>query len=186
MPLAARVAQSAQQRGLDVWRVLVWLILLFSAFGCLQYLHHAQLVWDQLHALAPADAYGVEALHGMLGWDLGYLLAAFALIVICAGCILRQSWARPSMRVAALLLGAWLVVTGFFQLNQLHAIDTNSATLLRQVQAQGVMAVEQTLATAHRQYLLALLFETIATMLLLWLAWQLGKPSVRAQFRLRR
>jgi hypothetical protein len=180
------MSQPAQRRRLDVWRVLVWLILLFSAFGCLQYLHHAQLVWDQLHALAPADAGGVEAMHGMLRWDLGYLLAAFALIVICAGCILRQAWARPCMRVAALLLGTWFVVTGFLQLNQLHAIDANSATLLRQVQAQAVMAVEQTLATAHRQYVLAMLFEAIATMVLLWLAWQLGQPSVRAQFRLRR
>jgi hypothetical protein len=186
MPLGVPSAQSTQQRRLDVWRVLVWLILLFSAFGCLQYLHHAQSVWDQLQALAPADSDGAEALHNMLGWDFGYLLAAFALIVICAGCILRQAWARSSMRVAALLLSTWFVVNGFFQLNKLRAIDANSATLIKQVQAQAVMAVEQTLATAHRQYLLALLFETIATMLLLWLAWQLGQPSVRAQFRLRR
>jgi hypothetical protein len=186
MPLATRVSQPTQQRGLHVWRVLVWLILLFSAFGCLEYLHHAHSVWDQLRALAPADADGAAVLHGMLRWDLGCLLAAFALIVICAGCVLRQAWARPSMRVAALLLGAWFVVAGYLQLNELHAIEANSATLLKQVQAQGVMAVEQTLATAHRQYLLALLFETIATILLLWLAWQLGRPSVRAQFRLRR
>jgi hypothetical protein len=184
--LAITTDRFASPRGLIAWRVVVWLLLLFSAFGCLLYVHHAQQVWQQLQAVAPPDVQDITALHGMLGWDVAYLLAAFALIVICAGCIMRQAWARPWIRVAAPLLALWLISSGFLQLQDLREIDANGAALLSQVQAQGVAAVEQTVARLHRSYQLALLLKGIAVPLLLWLSWMLGQPKVRAQFRSRR
>lgn len=108
MPVVIR-DRPEQPPGLAIWRVLVWAMLLLAALGCVQYVRHAQQVWKQLRTLAPAEPQVVTTLHDMLGWDMAYLLAALALIVICAGCILRQAWARPCMRVAALLLAVGLV-----------------------------------------------------------------------------
>src|SRR6185503_4029605 len=70
-------------------------MLLLAAFGSVQYLGHAQLLWAHRAGLSPDDG---AALQRMLAWDIGYLLAAFALIVLCAGCILRQAWARAAAR----------------------------------------------------------------------------------------
>jgi len=164
----------------------VWLLLLLCAFGCLQYLQHGEHVWAQLHTpppLAPAD---VAALHSMLGWDIGYLLAAFVLIVICAGCIMRQAWARRCMRVAAVVLVCWLLVSGYYQLRELQALGSNSAAIVAQAQQQGSVGATQFMAKLQRSYQLALVFKGVGLIASLWLAWLLGKPKARAQFRKRR
>jgi hypothetical protein len=186
MPVVVSPDQPARLRGLVFWRVLVWLLLLVSAFGCVQYLQHAQRVWGQLQAQASLEPSAVDALHGMLGWDAGYLLVAFVLIIICAGCILRQGWARPCLRVAAVIIAVWLLITGFLLLRDLQMLGTSSAGILAQAQQQGAVATEQIMARLQRSYQLALAFKTIGAIALLWLSWKLGKPGVRAQFRTRR
>jgi hypothetical protein len=186
MPVVVSADRTTRPRGLILWRVLVWLILLVAAFGCLQYVQHAQHVWTQLQSTAPGDAQAISAMHGMLRWDAAYLFAAFALIVICAGCILRQSWALPCMRVAAVLLAVWLLATGIFQLRDLQALAANSASIVTQARQQGTVDALQIMARLQRTYQLALLFKTIGLIALLWLGWMLGKPSVRAQFHTRR
>lgn len=184
MALTVRVDQPVRPRGLSVWRVMVWLMLLFSAFGCLQYVRHAQQVWGQLKMLPPGQDQAVAAMHGMLGWDVAYLVGAFALIVICAGCILRQVWARPCMRVAALLLAVWFLLSGIALMWQWHSLFSGAAGALLREQLSP--ALSQQLPQAYRSLQLALLFKGIAVPLLLWLSWRLGKPAVRAQFRARR
>ncbi|OOG59540.1 hypothetical protein [Rhodanobacter sp. C03] len=172
--------QSARPRGLTIWRVLVWALLLFSALGCLQYVRHAQLVWEQLQGLAPAQPDAVAALRGMLGWDAAYLLAALVLIVVCAGCILRQAWARPCMRVAALALAVWLLFSGILLLREWQSISASASG------TQLSAAMQQQLPQVYRTMQLALVFNAVAVPLLLWLSWRLGRPTVRAQFRSRR
>jgi hypothetical protein len=183
MPLAIRVDQPAPPRGLTIWRVLVWMLLLFAALGCLQYVRHAQLVWGQLQALAPAQPDAVAALRGMLAWDIGYLLAAFVLIVICAGCILRQAWARPVLRVASCLLALWALVSGGLLLAQWSSFSHASADAIAQLQSDA--ALQQALLHARRSYQMALILKAVAVPVLLWLAWQLGLPVVKVQFRRR-
>jgi hypothetical protein len=186
MPLGAFSDQPARARGPMLWRIVVWMLLLVSAFGSLQYIKHMQNVWGQLRdnpSLQPAE---LDALHGMLGWDAAYLLVVFVLIVICAGCIMRQGWARPCMRVAAVLLAIWLLITGYLQLRDLQAMGANSAAILAQAQQQGTAGAAQMLARLQRGYQLALLFKAIGCIGSLWLTWKLGDPAVRAQFRTRR
>lgn len=186
MPSVTSSDRPAKTRGPMLWRVVVWMLLLVSAFGSLQYVKHMQNVWGQLRdnvSLQPAE---LDALHGMLGWDAAYLLVAFVLIVICAGCILRQAWARPCMRVAASFLAIWLLITGYLQLRDLQALGANTAAILAQAQQQGTAGAAQMLVQLQHGYRLALVFKAIGCIASLWLVWKLGKPAVRAQFRTRR
>jgi len=165
------------------WRVVTWLFLLLAAFGCVQYARHASLAWAKAQALAPGSTVAAAALHRMLAWDIAYLLVALVFIVLCAGCILRQGWARIPLRVAACVLAVWVVVTGMLLLLQWQQFDRASADALAQLQADP--ALQQALLHARRSYQLALGLKVVAVPLLLWLAWRLGVPSVRAQFRAR-
>jgi hypothetical protein len=180
MPVAMRAESVARGPGFTLWRVLVWLLLLLAAFGCVQYFNHADLLWRQRDALAPNSA-AAGALQRLLAWDVVYLLAAFALIVLCAGCILRQAWARPWLRVAAGVLALWMLVTGGAMLAQWSSLLHASRDAMAQLGGQS--GLQQALLHARYSYLLALGMKAIAIPMLLWLSWRLGVPAVRAQFR---
>jgi hypothetical protein len=156
MPLAVR-ADTAPVRRFEAWAIAPWILLLFAAMGCLQYLQHGEYA---------------------------YLLAAVVVIVVCAGCILRQAWARPSMRVLAAALALWALVSGGLMLRQWGDFELARQHALAQPQL-GAIAL-WLVARARRTWLVALAWKAIAIPLLLWLAWQLGRPTVRAQFRPRR
>jgi hypothetical protein len=161
--------------GFTWWRMLVWVLLLLAAFGGVQYVQHAQEVWGVLKTLPAGDETASAALHGMLAWDLGYLAVAFLLVVVCAGCILRQAWARPILRVIALALCVWSAYRGLLLWQQWSALNEANAAL------QGGQL------TDLRHVLLAGLgLRAIAVPVLLWLSWQLGQPAVRLQFKARR
>lgn len=183
MPVAMRMAPLSRGRRFMLWRVLVWLLLLLAAFGCVQYFSHAELLWGQRHAYA-ADSAATGELHRLLAWDIAYLLAAFALFVLCAGCILRQAWARPAMRVAAAVLALWMLASGGAMLAQWPQLLQASRDALGQLHDQA--ALQQAVLHARRSYLLALVLKGIAVPVLLWLSWRLGTPAVRGQFHARR
>lgn len=170
-------------RAFAAWRVVVWLSLLLATFGCVQYIRHASLVWTQARVLAPGSAIAAGTLQRMLAWDIVYLLAALVLIVLCAGCILRQGWARLPLRVAAVILAIWALVTGVQLLMQWWQFDRASADALAQLQADVVL--QQAVLHAQRSYRLAMALKIVAVPLLLWLAWRLGTPAVRSHFRVR-
>ena len=161
--------------GPAAWRVGLWLVLLLAAFGALQYAVHARRVWS---VLAQPDLPGQArvALHGMLGWDLGYFAVAAALVVFCAAGILRQGWSRPVLRVALSLLALGLVGSGAVLLHHWHAWSAMSGDLPGARTPQG---------GAARAVHLSLGFDVGAIALLAWLVWRLGHPAVRAQFRRR-
>lgn len=180
MPVAMRAEPVSRGHRFALWRVLVWLLLLLAAFGCVQYFNHAELLWGQRHAFAP-DSTMAAALHRLLAWDIAYLLAAFILIVLCAGCILRQAWARPLLRVAAGILALWMLATGGAMLAQWPSLLRASSDAMAQL--DGHEALQQALLHARYSYLMALVLKAIAVPVLLWLSWRLGVPMVRAQFR---
>lgn len=183
MPVAMRAEPLSRGPRFALWRVLAWLLLLLAAFGCVQYFDHAELLWHQRYAFAP-DSTGARALHRLLAWDVVYLLAAFALIVLCAGGILRQAWARPLLRVAAGVLALWMLVTGGAMLVQWPSLLHASSDAMTQL--DGHVALQQALLHARYSYLMALVLKAVAVPVLLWLSWRLGVPAVRAQFRHRR
>jgi hypothetical protein len=156
MALAVRGEPSSARR-FAVWAMGPWILLLIAAMGCLQYLQHAEYV---------------------------YLAAAAVVIVVCAGCILRQSWARSTMRVLAVLLALWALVTGVQMLQQWG--DFEHARQAAQAQPQLGEVALWMIARAQRTYEVGLALKAAAIPLLVWLSWQLGRPSVIAQFRPRR
>lgn len=147
----AAVARAPASR-FGLWRVATWIVLLLAAFGGVLYLSHG---------------------------DWPYLIGTFVVIVVCAGGILRQPWARQPLRVVALLLALWALATGGLMLAQWDQFDAARAHAMAQPQAQlQLLLIEQ----ARRSFLLGLAFKALLVPLLLWLAWQLGRPKVRAQF----
>ena len=157
--------------GFAGWRMLTWVMLLVAGFLGSQYIRHAQQLWAVLQNLPAGDDHAAE-LRFMLGWDLGYLAAAFVVIIAAAGCILRQAWARSALRVIALVLCVWLTYRGVLLWHQWHALEQMRDP-----------AVQQQLDGFKRPLLIALGLEALAIPALLWLAWQLGQPAVRLQFR---
>jgi hypothetical protein len=155
MPLAVR-ADAAPAPRFSLWAIGPWMALLFAAMGSVQYLRHGEYA---------------------------YLAAALIVIVICAGCILRQAWARPAMRVLAALLAAWSLATAVLMLQQSGDFETARQHAMAQPQL-GQIALWM-IDRARRTWQVALALKAIAIPLLLWLAWQLGRPAVRAQFRSR-
>ena len=155
------------------WRMLTWLLLLLAAFGGVQYIHHAQLVWSALQSASPSETDQIAGLRSVLGWDVGYLVAAFVVIVACAGCILRQAWARSVLRAVALVLCVWIVYGGVVLWHQWQGLDPGPAWASQQ----------QLVTDMARVFRINLMLRAVSAPLLLWLAWQLGQPAVRLQFR---
>lgn len=155
MLLARR--DSASARRFAGWSIACWIVLLLAAFGSLQYLRQAAYL---------------------------YLAAAFVVIVVCAGCILRQAWSRQPMRALAVLLALWALVSGGLMLSQWGQFEQARQHALAQPQLADVLLlmIEQ----ARRSYLLGVVLKGLLVPLLLWLAWRLGKPAVSAQFHARR
>jgi len=150
--MAAVDAASAPRFG--TWRVVTWIVLLLAAFGGVQYLRHG---------------------------DWPYLAGAFAVIVACAGCILRQAWARAVLQLLAVLLAAWALLSGVLMLQQ--AGDFDIARQHAQAQPQLGEVALWMIARAERVWQVGLALKAAAIPLLLWLAWTLGRPAVREQFR---
>ena len=150
-------AEPPSTRRFAVWAVGPWLLLFIAGMGCLQYFRNA---------------------------DYAYLAAAVGVIVVCAGCILRQSWARSTMRVLAVLLALWAMVTGVLMLQQWGDFERARQDALAHPQLSEIAL--WMIARAQRTYAVGLALKAIAIPLLIWLAWQLGRPSVCAQFKPRR
>lgn len=181
MPLTLK-SDAARFNGFALWRIVVWLILLLAAYGCLQYLLHAEQIWGVLGKLPAENTGDIAQLHKMLAWDVGYFVIAFALIVICAGVILRQAWARPALQAAAILLAlGWGLAGGLMLLSQWREFSQG----VELTNAQAPLDEASTMALAHvrRSFLIALATKAVAMPVLLWLAWCLGRPQVRAGFR---
>ncbi len=139
--------------GFAAWSIAAWVLLLLAGFGGAQYLRHG---------------------------DYAYLLAALAVIVVCAGAILRQPWARRALRITAVVLALWSAVTAGLMLLHWGQFEQQRQLALSQAQSPLVLLV---IEQARRSYLTGLVLKLALLPLLGWLAWRLGVPAVRGQFR---
>jgi hypothetical protein len=183
MPLMLR--SETRRDGFALWRIVAWLILLLAAYGCMQYALHATQLWRVLQPLPASNTGDILQLHKMLAWDVLYFVASLALVVICAGAILRQGWARPSLQLACVLLAVgWGLVGGMMLFLQWR--EFSQAVALTNAQDTLDTASQMAMAHMRRSFLMAVAIKFVGVPVLLWLAWWLGRPSVRAQFRSRR
>jgi hypothetical protein len=171
--------------GFALWRIVAWLMLLLAAYGCLQYSVHAEQLWRVLRQLPPGNTGDATQLYKMLAWDVGYFVVAAGVVVICAGAILRQAWARPALQVTAIVLAlGWGLAGGLMLLSQWREFSQGVA--MTNAQAPLDPASLQALDHVHRSFLIAMATKAVAVPVLLWLAWWLGRPPVKAGFRTRR
>ncbi|WP_114239007.1 hypothetical protein [Dyella sp. C9] len=170
--------------GFALWRLVVWLMLLLAAYGCVQYGAHAEQLWQALQQQAPGNTEAISQLHGMLAWDAGYFVVAFAVLVICAGAILGQAWSRRTLQVIAVLLAVvWGLLGALQQFSQWRDF---SRTVEMTVQGPMDAAAQIALNHVRLSYLIAVAIRAVGVPVLLWLAWQLGRPQVRSFFHGRR
>jgi hypothetical protein len=171
-----------KKKGFAWWRMIAWVLLLVAGFGCVQYIQHAQQLWGVLKTLPAGDS-DIDKAHAMLAWDAGYFIVAFAVIIASAGCILRQAWARPVLRVISLVLAVWAAYRAVLAWYDQHMLSVVGQTLVK----IGRSSPEQIAESEHAQHLLLISagIGAVAVVVLLWLAWQLGQPAVRLQFRAR-
>jgi hypothetical protein len=174
--LISRSDPVRRKYGFAWWRMLVWLLLLLAAYSGIQYIHLIQQTWAAIQASPAVDSQQAAAMQEAFAWYIGYLVACFVVLVPCAGCILRQTWARPLLQVVALILCGWSVYRGVSSWQQWHALNEAGAALPGNTQ----------LLDLQRILLIVQVLWAISVPVLLWLAWQLGQPAVRLQFRARR
>ena len=157
MLLKVRSGAAGPGRTFAAWPVAVWLLLLLAAYGGIQYLRFGFYY---------------------------YLAASLAVIVVCAGCVMRQEWARQAMQAVALLLACWAAYAGvqMWLDRDRFELARQAALANPQLGEAGVMLVER----ARRMYQLVMGIRVVAVPLLLWLAWTLGRPAAAAQFHGRR
>jgi hypothetical protein len=146
----------ARSRGFAPWALGVWVVLLLAMLGAVQYLRRADFV---------------------------YLAAAVGILVVCAGCILRQGWARPAMRALCVALVLWTLVSGGLMLSQWERFELARQHALAQPQLADLAL--WLIARARRTWQVALGLKALAIPLLLWLTWELGRPAVQTQFKRR-
>lgn len=156
MPVLARAGR-APTSGFSLWAIGPWVLLLLAGMGFVQYLRHGEYL---------------------------YLGAALVVIVISAGCVMRQAWSRPAMQVLSVLLALWALASGVWMLQQWNDFETARQHALAQPQLGPI--VLWMIARAQRIWQVALALKAVAIPLLLWLVWTLGRREVRAQFRSRR
>lgn len=163
----------------SIWRVVTWLLLLLAVFGIFQYSVHAWHVLATLRTLGESDVHA--AMTRMLAWDVAYLAGACVTLAAAAGALLRRGWARPVLRVVAGLLALWLLATAIMLGARWTSFNHHSSMLM--AQSNLGEAGQALLARVRRSYIVAIALKAVAVPVLVWLAWRLGVPSVRAQFR---
>lgn len=136
------------------WLMVVWLVLLFAALGAVQYMAHAEYL---------------------------YLLASVIVIAVCAACILKLRWARPTMQVLAVLLVLWSITTAVLMLRQWDEFEVARQHAQNDPQMRELAL--WMVARAQRTWQVGIALKALAVPALAWLAWRLGRPHVRAQFR---
>lgn len=156
MPVV-RAAGSAPTQRFAWWSIGLWVLLLFAALGCVQYLRSG---------------------------NYPYLAGGLVVIVVCAGCILRHGWARQAMRLVAVALAVWALVTGVLMFQQWD--DFAQARQHAQAQPELGEAMLWLIARAERTWQVALALKGLSIPFLLWLAWILGRPDTARQFKRRR
>lgn len=169
-----------------VWRVVSWLLLLVAAFSVLEYTLYA---WHASSALLSGDTGGKHAeVVTALVWHIVSLAAACATVMAATGVVLRREWARRVLRVLAVLLAVWMLVSIVMLGWQWHDFSVHSQKLLQQNDASALS--HGVLARMRRDYEIAIAvkvgLEAIAVPVLAWLSWRLGKPAVRQQFSRRK
>lgn len=177
-------AENAAPARFSAWRLIVWLVLLLSAFGILQYVRGVWRLLPHLHdsaSQAAGHASLAWALAWALAWTVVYLLVACLTLTAATGALLRREWARRLLRVLAVLLAVWALFTGVNLLLHWSEFQRSSHALAALPGLDDSSRV--LLARVRRSFMVGIALKLIAVPLLAWLAWRLGRPCVRAQFR---
>ena len=164
------------ERSFFLLRMILWLVLLLSAWGILQYCTHAWAVL-QVQRVQPVDS---GTLWWLLGWDALYLLVAGVIVMAASGCLMWRPWARPLLRGVVFALAVYSLAGAVLLFAQWWGSDPAGMAMIAQ-HMDPVLA--RAVAARHRRILLmGAALKALAAPLLAWLGWRLGQAEVVRRF----
>ncbi|KGI76939.1 hypothetical protein [Oleiagrimonas soli] len=164
-------------RSLFLLRIVVWLVLLLTAWGVLQYAMHA---WRLMHLMGQAPAEQASRMRWMLAWDAVYVLAAGLTLSAAAGVLLWRARARPVLRWLAFVLAAYSLASGVHLFAQWQSFQHASVDLLAQSPYPDL--ARALIDKVNRTTLISLGLKAISVPVLAWLGWRLGATDVVQRF----
>lgn len=164
------------ERSFFTLRMVLWLVLLLSAWGILQYCTHAWAVLKLQHVQPVASG----TLWWLLGWDALYLLVAGLIVATAAGCLMWRPWARPLLRAVAFALAVYSLAGAVVLFAQWRGSDPAGMAMIAQHMDPVLARAE---AARHRRILLmGAALKALAAPLLAWLGRKLGQAEVVERF----
>lgn len=150
------------------------MVALVATIGVLLYARHAVQTWLHLHEVdAPADVRGQA--YVQIAWDAGYALASGILLGLAAMTLAGRAWARPSLRVACVVVALWAAFTGWGLWNGTadirHSLD---GALADPAMPDALRSQVQSILAA---LYLGIVVRILAIPTLGWLAWRLGRAD---------
>jgi hypothetical protein len=166
-----------QARPFAPWRIVVWLVMLLAAVGFVINAAGIVAAAGAIRSIsAEAIAAGTPDPRVFLAWSVGNTLGAFVVMVVALGTLRWREWGRSAMRIAAGVLAVWAIVTAVIAFQQWQAIGVELG--------QGGLEPEQLLRDVKLRSILVvgIVLKAVSVPVLAWLAWTLGRVSVRQQF----
>jgi hypothetical protein len=164
----------APSRQLSAWRIVTWLVMLLAAFSLITNLRAVLLVSNAMERITAPEELNQARI--AMAWAVAYVFAALAVMATALLTIRRRERARRVMRIIAVVLAVWAAYTAWDLFGQWHD--------LRAVLSQPDLAAAARNSGERIQkiFLASGVLKLVSIPVLGWLAWCLGRPSVRAQF----
>lgn len=164
------------ERSHFLMRMVLWLLLILSAWGILQYCMHAYAVL-RLQQVQPVAE---STFWQLLAWDGLYVLVAGFIVMASAGCLMWRPWARRFLRGLVFALALYSLASAVVLFAKWQGTDPAGMDLVAQHMDPQIARAMAT--RARRIMLMAAILKTVAAPILAWLGWRLGQADVLRRF----
>ncbi|HVI54617.1 MAG TPA: hypothetical protein VM621_06160 [Luteibacter sp.] len=174
--MAKAVKGPRRARPFALWRIVVWMVMLLAAVGFVINANAAIVAAGAIGSFSPEAAAGAPDPRLFMAWALVTTFGAFAVMALALGTLRWREWGRSYLRIAAGVLVVWAIVTALLAFRQWQAIGMELGQpglppdlMLRDMKMRSILVV-------------GIVLKIVSVPVLAWLAWVLGRSSVRQQF----
>ncbi|TCV92043.1 hypothetical protein EC912_10834 [Luteibacter rhizovicinus] len=163
-------------RPFAAWRIVTWLVMLLAAVGFVINVSGLMQIVEGMKTVTPEAAAAMPDARAAMAWATSYIVIAFVVIVMALAALRWRNWGRHGMRVVALVLLVWAAITAWISFGQWQQLGV---VLAQPGFPQEAVAV---VLKVRGTILASTVLKAVSVPVMAWLAWQLGRPAVRAQF----